>query len=367
MQNDESRPGRLSRREALGLLGLGARFGLLTALPDPSLFGGGLQRAAGRAQVPAYPKGAIVRTILKDVTPDQLGEGATLIHEHLSLGKTAWGPPRPNWQFTDDVQLMTDEVNAMLDGRVSCIVDAGNMGLGRNIERLRQLAMHTRVHIVACGGLRLKADHPPDIAQKSEDQIADEFVRDAKAERWGALGEIGTGPAVPMDPDERKILRAVAKVHVRTGLPIITHTSGGVGQAALDQVEVFEAAGVDLRHLVIGHLNDIKDETAATPIAIAKRGAYVSFDHSGKPDDARAAEHVRTIMAVLSAGHEDKVLLSGDLAAEKYLRKNGGPGIDMIFSTTVPQLRQAGVGEAAMRKILVENPRRALAFVPKQA
>src|SRR2546422_7889007 len=33
-------------------------------------------------------------------------------------------------------------------------------------------------------------------------------------------------------------------------------------------------------------------------------------DHSGKPDDARAAEYVRTIMAVLNAGHEDRVLLS---------------------------------------------------------
>lgn len=365
MRKDDSGVRRLSRREALALLGLGAPMGLLTALPDPGLAVGALQRAGGRTTAPAYPKGAIIRTILKDMPPDRLGTGATLIHEHLSLGKTAWGPPRPTWQFAGDVRLMTEEVNAMPEGRVSCIVDAGNMGLGRSIGQLRQIAMQSKVHIVACGGLRLKADFPPDIAQKNEDQIAEDFLAGAKAERWGALGEIGTGTAVPMDPEERKVLRAVAKVHVRTGLPVITHTSSGIGQTALDQVELFEAAGVDLHHLAIGHLNDIKDETAQVPIAIARRGAYVAFDHSGRPDDPRAAEHVRTIMAVLNAGHEDRVLLSGDLAQEKYLRKNGGPGIDMIFSTTVPQLRQAGVGDATLHKILVENPRRALAFVPR--
>ncbi len=365
MPKDESRLGRLSRREALTLLGLGAPMGLLSSVQHPSPIAAAFQGTSARTPAPAYPRGAIIRTILKDVPPDRLGIGATLIHEHLSIGQTAWGPPRPTWQYTDDVRLMTEEVNAMPDGRVSCIVDAGNAGLGRNIARLRDIAMHSKVHIVACGGLRLKGDFPPDIAQKNEDQIANDFLIAARAERWGALGEIGTGPAVPMDPEERKMLRAVAKVHLRTGLPVITHTSGGVPQTGLDQVDVFEAAGVDLHHLVIGHLNDIKDETAQTPIAIARRGAYVAFDHSGKPDDPRAAEHVRTIMAVLNAGYEDRVLLSGDLAQEKYLRKQGGPGIDMIFSTTVPGLRQAGVGDAVLHKILVENPRRALAFVPK--
>ena len=71
------------------------------------------------------------------------------------------------------------------------------------------------------------------------------------------------------------------------------------------------------------------------------------------------------IMAVLEAGLEDKVLLSSDFANEKYLKKNGGPGIGMVMLTIVPQLRQAGVTDATLRKILTDNPRRALAFVPR--
>jgi hypothetical protein len=35
------------------------------------------------------------------------------------------------------------------------------------------------------------------------------------------------------------------------------------------------------------------------------------------------------------------------------------------ITTFVPRLRRAGVGDATIHRILVENPRRLLAFVPK--
>jgi phosphotriesterase-related protein len=178
--------------------------------------------------------------------------------------------------------------------------------------------------------LHAKNDYPPDALTKSADQIADDLVAQAKRERWGAIGEMGTGTAVPMDPMEQKGFEAAAKAHLRAGLPIITHVSGGCAQCALDQVDLLERSGVDLQHVVIGHLNDIRDNPSAAPIAIAKRGAYLGFDHSGKPDDPRADEYARTILAVLDAGFEQRVCLSSDFNDPKYLRKNGGPGIDFM-------------------------------------
>jgi phosphotriesterase-related protein len=123
---------------------------------------------------------------------------------------------------------------------------------------------------------------------------------------------------------------------------------------------------VDLQRVVIGHLNEIRDQPTAVPIAIGKRGAYLGFDHSGKPDDPRADEYARTILAVLDAGLEERICLSSDFNVndEKYLRKNGGPGIDMILTTMIPRLKRAGVPDATLHRILVENPRRVLTFVP---
>src|SRR5260221_4975098 len=37
------------------------------------------------AQGPTFAKGAVIRTILKDYAPEELGGGATLFHEHMQL------------------------------------------------------------------------------------------------------------------------------------------------------------------------------------------------------------------------------------------------------------------------------------------
>jgi phosphotriesterase-related protein len=309
-------------------------------------------------------KPPIIRTILRDVSPTAI-DGPTLIHEHLSLGGTDWGIERPSTKWYDDVDLLASEVAACKSSGVRCIVDMGTSDLGRKIESLRTIATRSQMHIVASGGLHGKSDYPPGTAGKTADQIADDFHRLAIAERWGAIGEMGTGTDVPMDRDERTALLAAAKLHLRTGLAIVTHVSDGCTRCALDQVDLFESAGVGLDRVVIGHLNDIKDTPAAVPMAIAKRGAYVGFDHSGKPDDPRADEYVNTIRTLLDAGLANRVLLSSDFASPRYLRKNGGPGIDMTITTFVPRLRRAGVDDVTLRTILVDNPRRVLSFVPR--
>src|ERR1700689_1418946 len=62
---------RLTRRQALEMLGIGAA---ATAVPMD-----------GSAQEPTFPKGAIIRTVLRDYAPEELTGGATLFHEHMQL------------------------------------------------------------------------------------------------------------------------------------------------------------------------------------------------------------------------------------------------------------------------------------------
>jgi len=89
----------------------------------------------------------------------------------------------------------------------------------------------------------------------------------------------------------------------------------------------------------------------------------VAFAHSGKPDDPRADEYVKTILTLLDAGLVERIVLSSDFASQKYLRKNGGSGIDMTIANFVPRLRRAGVTDAAVRTMLIENPHRVVSFV----
>src|ERR1700747_2090688 len=69
--SQDSRAPILTRREALGLLGMGVAG---AALPE-----------LASAAAPAFPRGAIIRTILKDYAPEELAGGATLFHEHMSF------------------------------------------------------------------------------------------------------------------------------------------------------------------------------------------------------------------------------------------------------------------------------------------
>lgn len=296
----------------------------------------------------------IIRTILRDVSPDEI-DGPILFHEHLSM--------RSPW--TDDLELMAQEVAACKASGVRCIVDNGTIDLGRKIASLRTIAERSNMLIVASGGLHAGEDYPPEFAHKSADEMADAMFRLATTERWGSIGEMGTKNAVPIDREERNGLLAAAKLHQRTGLPIITHVSDGCARCALDQVDLFESAGVPLDRVVIGHLNDIKDQPTVAPMTIAKRGAYVGFDHSGKPDDPRADEYVKTLLTLIEAGHANRICLSSDFSNAKYLRKNGGPGIDMTITNFVPRLKRAGVDDRTLRTILVENPRRVLTFNPR--
>ena len=359
-----------SRREAIGLLGAGTGAGLVSLVMGETNLEALRQNSA-----------AIIRTVLDDVSPEALGTGATLFHEHLSMTDEfvdnllpPGSPPGTRMKFYDDVDLIVDEVRAAGEDGVTCIVDGGHADMGRSLEALRHIASRSGVHIVAGGGYYRQATYPPEVATKSEDQLADELVRDARAKRWGAYGEIGTSST--LTADERKMLRATGKSHLRTGLAIFTHTpyhSGGCndgpgGTCAMRQLDAFESVGVDPQKLCIGHLSDLDEPSAETAKAIATRGAFVGFDTVARPmrgDALPEAKKLHMVLAVLEAGHEDHVLLSEDLGDKNWLKSVGGSGYSSVVTVFVPKLRYAGVNEATIQKLLVDNPRRFLAFVPK--
>ena len=374
---------RLSRREMIGLLGVGAGAGLVTALGKEASLAAAGQATARGAPTLTVPRGAIIRTILKDVPPEALGTGATLIHEHLN--ETYSSPPLPRGQGAAPIQpvrspdiqgvdLLVDELRAAGKDGLSCIVDATTRRrTQQTVENLRTVAARSGMSIVLGGGY-YRAPYPEEVARMTEDQITDQLVQDANVQRWGAFGEIGT--SLEMHPDERKMLRAVSKAHLRTGVPIFTHTPHeGCAKCALEQLDIYESQGVNLRNLCIGHLTDIKpadDPRGEAHKAIAKRGAFLGFDTVGHPlnlpgiPDIPEAQKVKMVLAVLEAGYEDHLLLSADFYNATELKANWGNGFSTVLIQFIPKLRYAGVKEATIRKILVDNPRRFLAFVPKK-
>ena len=137
----------------------------------------------------------------------------------------------------------------------------------------------------------------------------------------------------------------------------------------MDQMDVIEGAGVDLSHVVIGHMATIRPEhdPLGTHMAVARRGAFIGLDtlgHEMGRSDIPAADKVRMVQDLLDAGLEDHILLSSDQGNVRQFKRYYGHGWASVLMQFVPKLRFAGVPEETIRKILVDNPRRFLAFVP---
>jgi phosphotriesterase-related protein len=357
----------MKRREALALLGFGA--GLIP--PVRANEARSVQRP--RANLPA---GAIIRTVLKDIRPDDLGAGHTLFHEHLSvrdLGLTVRNaaPRTPLDEDGRSDETIVDELRASARDGLRCIVDSGT---GRrtdaDIARLKKIATESGVHVVMAGGYYL-APYPAAVAALSEEELAGALVQDASTQGWGAIGEIGS--SMEMQADERKMHRAAAKAHLRTGLPIFTHTPHeGCAKCGLDQLEIHTALGVKPEKLCIGHMAGLlEDPIATTHKLIAKQGAFVGIDAVGHfiPSVRPAGDYakVRIVLALIDAGFEDHILFSSDLAHQDCLQRYWGAGYSTVSRVFVPKLRHAGVKEATIHKILVENSSRFLAYVPHAA
>jgi phosphotriesterase-related protein len=350
---------RMSRRQALELLGIGAA---VAALPSP-----------GFAQAPNFPRGAVIRTILKDYAPEDLAGGATLFHEHMQLAtdfnakfsaasnavRVANGlAPNPTRgggggaagpEIMRNADLMAAEVAKTKDAGIACIVDAGHPDMGRDVEFLRQVSMRSGVPIVVGGGFYSQPFYPKEISTMSEEDIVKALIKQADDDVLGAFGEIGSWDE--MTADERKVFRAIGKAHVATNIPIFTHT-GIPGKAALEQLNILEDAGVNPNRVIIGHLGNLVDTNVYVHKTICRRGGYVGFDRQGNND----TQQIPMVMSLIEAGFADNLMFSAD----------GSSGYSKTVTLFLPKLKAAGATDEVLRRIMVDNPRRFLAFVPKR-
>jgi phosphotriesterase-related protein len=355
---------RPTRRQALEILGISAA---AAAIPSRAF-----------AQEPTFPKGAIVRTVLRDYAPEELAGGATLFHEHMQLapdfnakfgaataaaraanglppapargGAPKGGPATPPPDIMHNVDLMSEEVSKTKSAGVACIVDAGHPDMGRDIGFIRQVSMKSGVPIVAGGGFYSQPFYPPEISTMSEEQVVKALIKQADDDTLGVFGEIGSWDEITAD--ERKVFRAVGKAHVATNLPIFTHT-GIPGKSALEQLDILEDAGVKPDRVVIGHLGNLADPSVYVHKAICRRGAFVGFDRQGGNGDA---QQVPLVMALIDAGFADHLMFSADASS----------GYSKTLTVFVPKMKAAGASDQVLHRIMVDNPRRFLAFVPKR-
>ena len=173
-----------------------------------------------------------------------------------------------------------------------------------------------------------------------------------------ATDQPGVTPAV------ERVLRACAKTHLRTGVPITTHTHAGT-RRGLDQQRIFKEEGVDLSRVVIGHCGDSTDLEYLEELIAA--GSTLGMDRFGIDGYQPTSVRVATVAELCRRGHAHKMVLSHD--ASCYLDWIPGeiPPSTMpnwnylhISKDVLPALREQGVTDAQIEMMLVGNPARIL-------
>ncbi len=348
----------------------------------------------------ARPLAGQVQTVLGAVAPAALG--VTLPHEHLLIDfqvmfvepaaasdkGRAWQPVglenlgwvRQNFNANLDnlrlldEQVARDEILLFKQAGGCTVVDPTPRSLARDPLALARIARATGLNVVMGAGYYVAASHPPDMPRRTVDDLAQEIVRDVTVGvgdtgiRAGLIGEIGC--TWPWTDDEKKVLRAAIVAQRQTGAPLMVHP-GRHPRAPMDIAELVQKEGGDLRGTIMCHIcRTIADVRAV--VDLARTGIWLEYDLFGlensyypynpsfdMPNDGGRMAHV---LALLEAGHQDQVLMSHDIAYKTSLVKYGGYGYHHLLVNVVPRLRAKGVDDAGLRRLLVDNPARALTF-----
>jgi phosphotriesterase-related protein len=242
------------------------------------------------------------------------------------------------------------------------VVETSLPGIGRDPVALRRISEATDVHVVmGCGWYR-EPWYPPEIDRTPTRDLARYLIAevengaDGTGIRPGIIGEIGAHKAHTTAQEER-VFRAAARAAVATGLGVTTHS---IYRAGLDHIAIMVEEGLDAGRIVVGH----SDEHMLIDYhrAIVRAGASVQFDQIGLlPPPPWSVQRLCEIVATLiGEGFGDRVMLSTDISVKSDLAALGGRGYAFLLDSFLPRLREHGVDDAAISRIVQDNPRRLL-------
>ncbi len=239
------------------------------------------------------------------------------------------------------------------------------MDLGRDIRAIEQVSRESGVNFIVATGTWL--DIPRSFAAAAPDDIAALYTREIEEGIEGtgikaAVIKVANDAGGVTEAGET-ILRAAARTHRATGVPIYTHTRAQerVGE---QQVRIFEDEGVDLNRVCVGHSNDSTDLGYLT--GLLKKGVWLGLDRYPSQDPSWQ-ERTRVVKQLLDAGYGDRLMLGHDNSVKLAIapksrmieRSKANPdGYLFITRNVLPYLMELGASKDQIDALMVANPRR---------
>ncbi len=287
----------------------------------------------------------------------KLNKGYTLMHEHMAVDLSNIKQDKDT-QY-DCVEDIIEEIKELATLGVGNILEVTNMGMGRSIEVIEKVEKETGIQILASTGFYKEPFLPENVEKLSIEDLALMMVKECNESIDGShkkavcIGEIGTS-LDEMTSLEKKVFDAAILAAKSTTAILSTHTS--LGTCAFKQAHYLISQGIDPKRIIIGHmdlldnLNQVKE--------VLDLGVTIGFDTIGKNKYRPDTKRVEDLLVLENEGYLDQVVLSMDLTRKSHLKKNGGLGYSYLFKVFLPMLREKGMKEESIHKMLVDNPNR---------
>lgn len=289
-----------------------------------------------------------------------------------------------NWpdMFGDADKHVRDAIAALHAAKkygVDTLVDRTVPGIGRNIPLVKRIALESPVNIIVATGFYTWRDVPfrfvfqKDMGDMLQDKRGLEYYFQRDIE--DGIGDTGVRAGVIKAATDRYgitegvelVLRAAAKAHRRTGVPISTHTNGA--ETALKQLRIFEDEGVDLSRVYLGHIDSTPGTGIDEIVQLIELGATVSFDMLSSADMMGIRQsRIDRLVELCARGYADHIglsheqaLFSDHIPASDFERFAGmakySPWTE-VSRDLLPILRERGITDDQITQMTVINPRR---------
>ena len=321
---------------------------------------------------------ALVETVTGPVDSQRLGR--TYMHEHVFVLSPEGQQNYPG-EWDEDVRVADAiaKLRALAEAGIDTIVDPTVMGLGRFIPRIQRIAESVAdLNIVVATGCYTWNDVPfffygrtaeqeALLGRPATDPMIDYFVNDITE------GIANTGVKAGMlkcaihhqgmTGGVERAMRAVAKVHRLTGVPITIHTYPA-SQQGLAVQRLLDDEGVDPCRVVLAHSGDSTDPDHLEELA--REGFVLGMDRFGSYLASTLQTRADIVIELCRRGLAEQMVLSHDASCYNDWLAPGAMELRPdwhylhIVNEVVPYLIEMGVSQAEINVMLVDTPRRIL-------
>ncbi|TPW27193.1 phosphotriesterase [Martelella alba] len=319
-----------------------------------------------------------IRTLNGDIAPEELG--VTYAHDHLFCIPPLWQEKKIDDFMIDDVEASIKDVELFVAEGGQAVYDATAIDYGRKPAQLKEISDRTGIKIIATAGFNKAVMWPGQmegtggtfqqwIDSHSRAEIRDHVVAELTVgmdgtDLKGGVAKFGTGYNT-ISAAEDKVTRAVLDAHKETGCPLHSHTE--LGTLILEQLAILKEEGVDPTRLTMAHVDRNPDHWVH--LKAAETGLFMCFDGISRIKYHPESILIDCILNLVRHGHEDQIVVGGDIARRTMYRNygEGGLGLGYILGSWAPRfMEQAGDagfdGKALFEKFFVKNPQRAFVF-----